>query len=178
MIHMQAQAMWDARRLVRWIQGRSEHGVGVMGVSLGGYSSALLSSLEDGLSCVIAGIPATCFVGLARMHMPDRDGRLTEMMGLEWERLEQIMRVVSPLAIDCRVDPARRYMFAGTGDRLVPPEQVHTCGSTGATPRSPGTKVVTSPTSGSETSRRCCAVLFAKAGWRTFGMPARNCPSN
>jgi hypothetical protein len=41
--------------------------IGVYGLSLGGYNTALLACLED-LACAILGIPATDFTGLTWRH--------------------------------------------------------------------------------------------------------------
>jgi hypothetical protein len=76
------------------------------------------------LSCVIAGIPATDFVRLACAHIPPGLKWLSEMAGFDWNGINRIMRVVSPLAIDPLVPRERRYLFAGVADSLVPPEHV------------------------------------------------------
>jgi hypothetical protein len=38
--------------------------------------------------------------------------------------MEEVLRVVSPLALEPRVPAERRYIFAAVADRLVPPDQV------------------------------------------------------
>jgi hypothetical protein len=69
-LHLQAQALWDIRRVVRWLRTEDDQPIGVYGLSLGGYTATLLASLEDDLACVIAGIPATDYVGLTRWVLP------------------------------------------------------------------------------------------------------------
>ena len=44
-VHAEAQAMWDIRRLLAWVRAQGEPLVGVMGLSLGGYNTALLAAL-------------------------------------------------------------------------------------------------------------------------------------
>jgi hypothetical protein len=56
-LHAQAQAVWGVRRLVGWLRANQATAIGLYGISLGAYTSALVASLEDDLSCVIAGIP-------------------------------------------------------------------------------------------------------------------------
>jgi len=68
--YAEAQAMWDIRRLVGWARAQGASQVGVMGISLGGYNAALLASIEDGLSCAIAGIPVADFAPLLSHHAP------------------------------------------------------------------------------------------------------------
>ena len=123
-IHLQAQAVWDIRRLVRWLRARNDAPVGVYGLSLGGYTATLLASLEADLACVIAGIPATDYVGLTRWVLPAWLLRLAELAGMTLDRIERIVRVISPLALRPQVPWNRRFLYAATGDRLVPPATV------------------------------------------------------
>jgi hypothetical protein len=121
-IHAQTQAVWDIRRLIGWLRAEGAPRVGVQGVSLGGYTTALLASLEEDLDCVIAGIPAVDFLRLLRSHMPEILLRMLKAMGIRFDRIEQLLRVVSPLAHSPRVPHTRRYLYAGVADRLAPPD--------------------------------------------------------
>ncbi|HSJ96002.1 MAG TPA: hypothetical protein VLC53_02955, partial [Myxococcota bacterium] len=76
-----------------------------------------------GLAAVVAGIPASCFVGLARRHVPPGVAALLDRSGFPLERIEEVLRVVSPLAMPIRVPRERRFVYAGIADRLAPPEQ-------------------------------------------------------
>jgi hypothetical protein len=122
-VHAQAQAVWDVRRLIGWLRAQGAPGVGVYGISLGGYTAALVASLESELACVIAGIPATDFVRLAREHAPPMLVRAAERAGFSLDRIERLLRVVSPLALAPRVPHARRFLYAGVVDRLASPDQ-------------------------------------------------------
>jgi dienelactone hydrolase len=124
-IHLQAQAVWDVRRLLGWTRTRGEAAVGVYGLSLGGSTAALLAGLDADLGCVIAGMPIVDLVRLARWHVPAPVLRLAGRLGVAWDAVERLLRVTSPLALQPRVASARRFLFGGTADRLVPPEQVH-----------------------------------------------------
>jgi hypothetical protein len=123
-IHAEAQAMWDIRRMLSWVRAQGATAVGVMGYSLGGYNTALLSSLDDDLACSIPGIPATEFTRLLYRHAPPLQMRQVEAAGMEEERAREVMRVISPLALEPVVPRDRRYIFAAVSDRLVPPDQV------------------------------------------------------
>src|SRR5262245_17362421 len=48
-VHAEAQAMWDLRRLLAWVRCGSDAPIGVYGLSLGGYTTALLASLDETL---------------------------------------------------------------------------------------------------------------------------------
>jgi hypothetical protein len=123
-IHLQTQALWDIRRLIRWLETEDGEPIGAYGLSLGGYTATLLAALERDLACVIAGIPATCYVGLTRWVVPGWLLQLAEYAGVTLERVERIARVISPLALEPRVPWSRRFLYAATADRLVPPATV------------------------------------------------------
>jgi dienelactone hydrolase len=122
-VHAQSQAVWDVRRLIRWLRAQGAPAIGAYGLSLGGYTTALVASLESELDCVVAGIPAACFLGLARWNAPAPLVRLADRLGFPWERLERVLTVISPLAFSPRVPRDRRFLFAGLADRLAPPDQ-------------------------------------------------------
>jgi dienelactone hydrolase len=123
-LHAEAQAMWDIRRLIGWVRAQGATRVGVMGYSLGGYNASLLAALEEDLSCVIAGIPAVDFTRLYYRHGPQLTLRDAAERGLAADRMSEIFRVVSPLAVAPRLPREQRYIFAAVADRLVPADQV------------------------------------------------------
>ena len=76
-----------------------------MGMSLGGYSAALLATVEERLSFVVPMIPLASLAHAARSM-----GRFTgtpEEQHAQFEALDAAHRVVSPLARPPRVDPDR-----------------------------------------------------------------------
>lgn len=121
-VHLLAQAAWDVRRLLRWLRASGAPAVALQGLSLGGYTAALVASLEEDLDCVIAGIPAADFVRIVRWHAPALMWRVVERLGYRLEPIERLLRVVSPLAMRPRVPHERRFLFAATADRLAPPD--------------------------------------------------------
>lgn len=123
-IHAEAQTMWDLRRILSWVRTQEPVSVGVYGLSLGGYNAALMAALDADLACVIAGIPAADFIRLAQHHSRPSDLLLAKQAGLKWTDIQDIMRVVSPLALAPRVPHERRYIFGGRADCIVPPDQV------------------------------------------------------
>jgi len=124
-VHGLTQAVWDIRRIISWIQTQEPHGVAAYGVSLGGYTTALLAGIDDRLDCAIAGIPVVDFPGLISAHSPLH----LRLRAIEHEILdgnaEIVHRVISPLAFEPAVAQERRFIFAGLGDRLARPSQAH-----------------------------------------------------
>lgn len=124
-VHMEAQGIWDARRLIGWVRGTQEATrVGAYGLSLGGLTVALLASLEPELHCVIAGIPAVCVLRLTEAHAPAALRRLAEYGGLDWGEIGRALRVIGPLHMTPRVPRERLFLFGGIADRLVLPDHV------------------------------------------------------
>ncbi|MEE2663632.1 MAG: hypothetical protein VX681_05905 [Myxococcota bacterium] len=120
--YAEAQAMWDIRRLIGWARAQGGERIGVMGLSLGGYNAALLSSVEPGLSCVIAGIPVVDFSRILTWHSPAGLSAGFAALGMGPATLSETLRPVSPLALPSMVAPEARAVFGGVADRVVPPE--------------------------------------------------------
>ncbi len=119
-MHGVAQAAWDVRRLIAWLrQKQGAQNIGLFGHSLGGYVASLVAALEDDLDCVIAGIPVVDLPDLFRRHSPPNIARRAELQHALGPEADAVHRVVSPLAMECRLPLDRRYIFAGLGDRMA-----------------------------------------------------------
>lgn len=124
-VHTAAQALWDIRRLKSWItEVDRAPSVGVTGLSLGGYLTALLVCFEADLACAIAGIPEADLVRGMRRNVEPLLPPFYEQWGLSWRSLERVNRVVSPLALDPLVSTERLFIYAGLVDRWVRPGNV------------------------------------------------------
>jgi hypothetical protein len=123
-IHAEAQAMWDIRRLLGWVRGQGAPAAGALGLSLGGYNTALLASLDQELACAIPGVPLADFTRVIYRHGPPLHLRDAAQRGVEEEKMRELKRVISPLDLKPLVPRERRYIFGAVGDRLVPPDQV------------------------------------------------------
>ncbi len=122
-VHGLSQSLWDVRRLLSWVRSQDPLRLGVIGVSLGGYVTALAAAFEPGLDLALAGIPVVDFVELFKHHSP----RHVHMRALEHHVLdgtaEDVMSVVSPLKMPVATPSDARAIFAGMGDRMAPPTQ-------------------------------------------------------
>lgn len=118
-LHGVAQGVWDLRRVVAWL--RDEQGakrIGLIGYSFGALVAALVASLETDLACVIAGIPVVDLPALFRRHSGARVAKLAESNGVLGREVDELHRVASPLAMECKVPVEHRYLFAGLADRM------------------------------------------------------------
>ena len=112
------QLIFDLRNLVHWLKEQGRPAVGVMGMSLGGYTAALLATVEPELSFCIPVIPLASLADFARDQ-----GELSAAPEVEAEEhalLERIYRVVSPLERKSRIAPARTLVVAAKNDRITP----------------------------------------------------------
>jgi dienelactone hydrolase len=123
-VHAMAQAMWDLRRMLSWIRLQDSTGIGVYGLSLGGYTVALLATLEANLDCVIVGIAPSDFVELGHAHSHPLIAALSRYGAPPKNEARSVFRVISPLAAPPRVPWPNRYIFGGLADRMVPRRQV------------------------------------------------------
>ena len=122
-IHGIAQGVWDMRRLLGWVRNQGAPAIGLYGISLGGYMTALLAGLEDGLRCAVAGIPAADLPHLFFRHSPPQVRRRAAEHHLLGEEASRIHRVISPLVLEPRVPHSGRFIYAGLADRLATPGQ-------------------------------------------------------
>jgi len=118
-MHGMAQATWDLRRIIRWVrESQGAETVGLIGYSLGALVAALVAATEDDLACVIAGVPVVHLPDLYRRHSPPDIARLADAHGVLGPAADDAHRVVSPLAMDCKVPFEHRYVFSGLADRM------------------------------------------------------------
>lgn len=135
LLYAQTQALWDLRRALAWVRAQEEQPrIGVLGYSLGGYNTALLTQYEPDLDFAIAGIPPTDFAAALWRHVPPAHRDYFEAHGLDLERYRSLLRAVSPVARPPLLDRDRLYIFAGTADRVVLPGQAAALGEHWQTP--------------------------------------------
>lgn len=113
------QAMGDLRDLVAWLRDRGHPSVGVMGMSLGGYTTSLLATVEAELAFAIPIIPLASLADFARDQ--GRLGSAPHETELEHRALDAAHRVVSPLARKPLVPGERMLVVAARADRITPP---------------------------------------------------------
>lgn len=113
------QAAWDLLSLRRALTERGSPAVGVMGMSLGGYTTALALTADPELAF---GVP---FIPLASIADYARDGG--RLVGLpsqqreQHEALERALAPVSPVHREPLIDPDAVLVVAGRADRITPP---------------------------------------------------------
>ncbi|HTR52987.1 MAG TPA: alpha/beta fold hydrolase [Kofleriaceae bacterium] len=122
-------AIYDLRALSRFLRARGASGVGAMGMSLGGYTTALWAGVAGpadvgGIDFAVAMIPAVSMADLMWRHGESSPARRrAEKAGITGELMRDVFAVHAPLTRAPRVAPDARFVIAGKGDRITPPDQ-------------------------------------------------------
>jgi pimeloyl-ACP methyl ester carboxylesterase len=112
------QAIFDLRWLMAYLEARGSRSVGAMGMSLGGYTTALLATVEPRLSFAVPLVPLASIADFAR-----DGGRLVgspDEQAAQHAAIEGAHRVVSPLARPSKLADGRVLVLGGEYDRITP----------------------------------------------------------
>jgi pimeloyl-ACP methyl ester carboxylesterase len=112
------QAMGDLRDLVSWLLERGHPSVGVMGMSLGGFSTALALTLEPRLAFGVPIIPLASFADVIRHQ--GRLGSNARQIEAQHRALDRTYTVTSPLHRSLAIPADRVLIVAGERDRITP----------------------------------------------------------
>jgi pimeloyl-ACP methyl ester carboxylesterase len=117
------RAIYEIHLVRTWLAAAGGGPVGLLGLSLGGYLSALMAGLVDDLAFVIPMVPLVCMGDLAWRFLAGRRGAGDDgAAAYTHAELRAMYRVHSPLTFPLRVARERVLIVAGRGDRIVPPE--------------------------------------------------------
>ena len=127
-VNLQAfsQAVWDVRRAIAWARLQGATSVGLHGLSLGGYTAALIAGIEDDLDCVIVGLPPSDLPALMVRHASrylTAELAAEELAPIGSLASRDVNRPISPLEFAPRLRRDRRFVYAAVGDRVATPEQ-------------------------------------------------------
>lgn len=110
------QAVGDITSLVGWLRSQGRGPIGLVGMSLGGYTAALLATLEADLAFAGLVIPLASIADYARAQGRLGDGPVADALHTA---LEVALRPVSPLSRPPLVPPARVKIIAARGDAIT-----------------------------------------------------------
>jgi len=116
-------AVQEIRLIRRWIAEQSSEPVGIVGVSLGGYLTALTAGVEPNFDVVVAAIPFASMHGVIAGHLESWGGaqgrRLASL--LRSDPVIELERFIDPRRFEPAVPPQRRHVIAGSVDRVTTP---------------------------------------------------------
>ena len=119
-----AHAVHDFRIFMDYLEGRGVSRIGVTGISLGGYTSALLAAVEDRLHFSIPNVPVASLPDLVLEWYPMNLAikSLLKLSKTSVREVRHMLAVHSPLTYQPLIPKERLMVIAGAGDRLAPPK--------------------------------------------------------
>ena len=115
------QAMWDLRIAIRELRQQGAKRVGVIGMSLGGFTSSLLATVEPNVDFVVPYVPLGSISDFMEENdlVPEAGDRQEEMAAA----FRKHMDVICPLTRAPSLPPERITVISGELDRLATVEQ-------------------------------------------------------
>lgn len=119
-----AHSVHDFRIFLDYLDSRGVGQYGVTGISLGGYTSAILAAVEDRLAFAIPNVPVVSIVDLLLQWAPASwvAKSLMRLTGLSIREARHQLAVHCPLTYRPRLPRERLMIVGGAGDRLAPPK--------------------------------------------------------
>jgi pimeloyl-ACP methyl ester carboxylesterase len=131
------QAIFDLRALSRFLRDRGSPVVGALGMSLGGYTTALWASVAGppghagaladevgGIDFAVAMIPAVSLADLMWRHGEHTPARArAHKLGITEDLVADAFAVHAPTTRPPRLPGSRLFVIGGRGDRITPPAQ-------------------------------------------------------
>jgi hypothetical protein len=120
-----AQAVHDFRSIVHYLRHTGVDRVALTGISLGGYTSALLASVDDRLEAVIPNCPVVTPATMFDQWFPANKlvGLGLRLSSISHDELTAGLSYHCPLNYQPLVPKDRRMIITGLGDRMAPPHQ-------------------------------------------------------
>jgi len=119
------QAIMDLRVVLNWLSDRHEiDKVGVTGVSLGGYTTALAAAVEPRFAFAIPNVPVVSIPDLVLEWEPIGTvmRAMSKVMNVSIADLRHMCAPVAPLTYEPALPRHRLMIIGGAGDRLAPPK--------------------------------------------------------
>jgi pimeloyl-ACP methyl ester carboxylesterase len=110
------QAMWDLRRLAKLLRARGAPSVGVMGMSLGGYTTSLLATVDGTLEFAVPFIPLADLTDVVVDHEALRGVTVPDDL---IEAGKRALTLVRPLARVLTISADRVLVVGAEGDRIT-----------------------------------------------------------
>ncbi len=119
-----AHAVHDFRIFMDFLEAQGVEKIGVTGISLGGYTSALLAAVEERLYFAIPNVPLVSLPDLVLewfpLNLPIK--AVLKATNTSVREARHMLAAHSPLTYPPLVPKERLMLIAGAGDRLAPPK--------------------------------------------------------
>lgn len=119
-------AIHDLRVFINYLQGRGVEHIGVTGISLGGYTAALLAAVDERLAYCIPIVPAVSPIDVFLEWQPTGLllSRLMRSQGIGVAEMRGLLAVHNPLTYASCLDGERMLIIGGAGDRVTMPRHL------------------------------------------------------
>lgn len=118
------QAIHDLRALAAWLRAEGAPAVGAIGMSLGGYTTALWATIDPALAFAVAMIPAVSMSELMWRHGEDSPARRrASQAGISEDLVAAVFAVHAPTTRRVLLPRERLMIVAGVGDQITPADQ-------------------------------------------------------
>lgn len=117
------QAIYEVRTLMTYLRAQGVEKIGISGLSLGGYLSALTAAAEPSLEFVMPNAPMVAPIDMLMEWAPLRQlfKRALPKAGLDLTDLRHATAIHCPLTWKPVVAPEKLLIIAGSGDRFTAP---------------------------------------------------------
>ncbi|MDB5974486.1 MAG: abhydrolase 18 [Nevskia sp.] len=121
-----AHAIHDVRVFMDYLERQGVRRIGVTGLSLGGYTSALLAAVDERLAFCIPNSPVVSPVDLMREWQPlgMLAGARMKRSGTPLSELRHGLAMHAALTYAPKIASERMLIIGGAGDRFTPPRHV------------------------------------------------------
>ncbi|MNN46120.1 Alpha/beta hydrolase family protein [compost metagenome] len=119
-------AIHDLRVFINFLQRRGVEHIGVTGISLGGYTAALLAAVDERLAWCVPIVPAVSPVDVFLEWQPTGLllSRLMRSQGIGVAEMRGLLAVHNPLTYAPSLDGERMLIIGGAGDRVTQPRHL------------------------------------------------------
>lgn len=117
------QSVYDLRILMNYLEDTGVRKMGISGLSLGGYISALTACADSRPAFVVPNAPAVLLTDMAREWAPMSTifGHVMPRNGVRLQDQRHYMAIHTALTYKPMVDPRRVLIIGGAGDRFTSP---------------------------------------------------------
>lgn len=119
-----AHAVYDFRIFFNYLEDQGVEKIGVTGISLGGYTTAILAAVEKRLAFAIPNVPVVSLFDLMLQWQPAGAVLKTglRLAGVSIREARHFLAVHCPLTYQPAIPHDRLMVVGGAGDRLAPPK--------------------------------------------------------
>ena len=120
-----AQAVHDFRSIIDYLRHTGVDRIALTGISLGGYTSALVASVDDRLEAVIPNCPVVTPATMFDEWFPANKlvGLGLALSNISRDELNAGLAYHCPLNYQPQLPKDRRMIITGLADRMAPPDR-------------------------------------------------------